>query len=169
MDHPIVNKVANSKLITIDLEDFIPKGQRKIINISDWLFEGIILKEIDFNRKIAAHDWEQYLHTFVVIQPATDAIVPNWAYLLLTTKLSGIAQKIVIGSRQELEESLLLESIKKTDFSDYTKKQIIIKGCSKTNISNNAYALLIQQLKPLVKSMMFGEPCSNIPLYKHRN
>ena len=169
MDKEIVNKVANSKLITIDLDCFIPKGQRNVIHLSDWLFEGIILKEVDFTHKIVAHDWQQYQNAFVVIQPAEDAIVPNWAYLLLTAKLSGIAQKIVIGTCQELEDQLLLESIEKTDFSSYTKKQIIIKGCSKIPISNNAYALLIQQLKPLVKSMMFGEACSNIMLYKHRN
>ena len=169
MDNVIVNKVANSKLIQIDLENFIPKGTRKLIVLSDWLFEGIILKEVDFTHKIVAHDWQQYQNAFVVIQPAEDAIVPNWAYLLLTAKLSGIAQKIVIGTCQELEDQLLLESIEKTDFSSYTKKQIIIKGCSKIPISNNAYALLIQQLKPLVKSMMFGEACSNIMLYKHRN
>ncbi|MDO9262042.1 MAG: DUF2480 family protein [Flavobacteriaceae bacterium] len=169
MDKAIVNKVANSKLIQIDLEEFIPKGERKTIFLSDWLFEGIILKEIDFNQKIAAHNWQQYQNAFVAIHPAEDAIVPNWAYLLLTAKLSGIAQKILIGTRQELENQLLLDSIEKTDFSSYKSRQIIIKGCSKTPISNNAYALLIQQLKPLVKSMMFGEACSNIPLFKHRN
>lgn len=169
MDERIVNKVANSKLIQIDLEDYIPKGPRKIIHVADWLFEGIVLKEVDFNQKITAHDWTQYQNTFVVIEPAEDAIVPNWAYLLLATKLSGIAQKIIVGTRQELEDSLLLESLEKADFSIYTKKQIIVKGCSKVSISNNAYAFLIHKLKPHVKSMMFGEACSNIPLFKHRN
>ncbi|MDP3352581.1 MAG: DUF2480 family protein [Flavobacteriaceae bacterium] len=168
MADEIVNKVANSKLINIDLVDFIPKGQRKIINLSDWLFEEIILKELDFRDKIATHDWEQYQNKFVVIQPAEDAIVPSWAYLLLTSQLTGIAQKIIIGTLQDLEDNLLLESLEKTDFSIYKDQQIIIKGCSDIPISNNAYSLLIQKLKPLVKSLMFGEACSNVPLYKQK-
>lgn len=168
MDKEIVNKVANSKLITIDLDCFIPKGQRKVIHLSDWLFEEIILKEVEFRAKIAEHNWEQYQHAFVVIKPAKDAIVPSWAYLLLTSKLTGIAQKIVVGTLQDLEDSLLLESIEKTDYSNFKNEQIIIKGCSNFPISNNAYSLLIQKLKPLVKSMMFGEACSNVPLYKQK-
>ncbi|MDP2089206.1 MAG: DUF2480 family protein [Flavobacteriaceae bacterium] len=169
MADEIVNKVANSKLINIDLEDFIPKGRRKIIHLSDWLFEGIILKEVDFRNKIAEHDWKQYQDSFVLIQPAEDAVVPNWAYLLLTVKLTDIAQKIAVGTLQELEDILLLESIEKIDYSIYKEKQIIIKGCSNVVISNNAYSLLIQKLKPIVKSLMFGEACSNVPLYKQRN
>jgi hypothetical protein len=168
MADEIVNKVANSNLINIDLIDFIPKGQRKIINLSDWLFEGIILKELDFRDKISKHDWEQYQNKFVVIQPAEDAIVPSWAYLLLTSQLTGIAQKIVVGTLQDLENMLLIESLNKTDFSCYKGQQIIIKGCSDTPISNNAYSLLIQKLKPLVKSLMFGEACSNVPIYKQK-
>lgn len=169
MADEIVNKVANSKLITINLEDFIPKGQRKIIHLSDWLFEGIILKEVDFRNKIAAHNWEQYQDSFVVINPANDAIVPSWAYLLLTSQLTGIAQKIAVGTPQELEDILLLESLEKIDYTVYKGKQIIIKGCSNAVIANNAYSFLIQKLKPLVKSLMFGEACSNVPLYKQRN
>lgn len=168
MADEIVNKVANSKLINIDLVDFIPKGQRKIIYLSDWLFEGIILKEVDFRTQIAKHNWEQYQNSFVVIQPSEDAIVPSWAYLLLTSQLTNIAQKIVIGTLQDLEDLLLLESLEKTDFSVYKDQQIIIKGCSDILISNNAYSLLIQKLKPLVKSLMFGEACSNVPIYKRK-
>ena len=168
MDKEILNKVANSKLITIDLDCFIPKGQRKVIHLSDWLFEGIILKEVEFRAKIAKHDWTQYQNIFVVIHPAEEAIVPSWAYLLLTSQLTGIAQKIVVGTLKDLEDNLILESIEKTDFSRYKNEQIIIKGCSNIPISNNAYSLLIQKLKPLVKSMMFGEACSNVPLYKQK-
>ena len=168
MNDIIVNKVANSKLITIDLSDFIPKGPKKIIYLSDWLFEGIILKEVDFRNKIEEHNWRQYQNLFVTIQPATDAIVPSWAYLLLTVKLTNIAQKIVVGTVQDLENLLLIESLEKTDFSIYKNQQIIIKGCSGITISNNAYSLLIQKLKPLVKSLMFGEACSNVPLFKQK-
>ena len=169
MNDEIVNRVANSKLINIDLVNFIPKGQRKIINLSDWLFEGIILKEVDFRNKIEEHNWQQYQNSFVVIHPAQDAIVPSWAYLLLTVKLTNFAQKIVVGNLQELEDLLLIESIEKTDFSGYKDQSIIIKGCSDISISNNAYSFLIQKLKPLVKSLMFGEACSNVPLYKQRS
>lgn len=168
MNDEIVNRVTSSKLINIDLTDFIPKGQRKIIYLSDWLYEGIILKELDFRNKIEEHNWQQYQNSFVVIQPAKDAIVPSWAYLLLTSQLTGIAQKIVVGEFQELEDLLLIESLEKIDYSIYKEKQIIIKGCSNVVISNNAYSFLIQKLKPLVKSLMFGEACSNVPLYKQK-
>lgn len=169
MTNEIVNKVSNSQLITIDLEDFIPKGQRKTILLTDWLYDRIILKELHFRTKIVEHNWEQYQDSFVVIQPAEDAIVPNWAYLLLTSQLTSIAQKIVVGTPQDLEDHLLLEAIEKIDYSVYKNKMIIVKGCSKVAISNNAYALLIQRLKPIIKSLMFGEACSNVPLYKQRN
>lgn len=168
MTDEIVNKVANSKLITIDLSDFIPAGQRKLIKLSDWLLDGIILKENDFRTKINAHDWQQYRDAFVAIQPAEEAIVPSWAYLLLTVQLSGIAQKVIVGTLHELETILLLESIEKMDFAIYKGKSLIIKGCSKAVITTNAYALLVQKLKPVAKSIMFGEACSNVPLYKQR-
>jgi TATA-box binding protein (TBP) (component of TFIID and TFIIIB) len=166
MADEIINRVVNSKLITIDLADFIPKGPRKIIYLSDWLFENIILKEVDFRAKIATHDWQQYQGVYVVIVPAEDAIVPSWAYLLITTQLTSIAKNIIIGDEQDLEYSLLITSIEKFDFSIYKNGLIVIKGCSNFIISNNAYALLIQKLRPHVKSIMFGEACSNVPIFK---
>lgn len=169
MADEIINKVANSQLITIDLSDFVPKGQRKSILISDWLYEGLILKEDFFREKIAQHNWAQYKDAYVALHPSSEAIVPSWAFLLLTVNLTSVAKKITIGTVQELEDLLLLEAIEKEDFSVYKNKKIIIKGCSKSSISTNAYGLIIQKLKPLVSSLMFGEACSNIPLYKNRN
>lgn len=168
MADEIVNRVANSKLITIDLEDLVPKGPRKIIQLADWLIEGLILKEEDFRAKIAEHHWHQYENTYVIIVPAADAIVPNWAYLLLTVQLTSIAKAVYVGFPEDLNDYLLIESLNQLDYSVYNNGQIIIKGCSNIAISNNSYAYLIQKLKPHVKSLMFGEACSNVPLYKLR-
>lgn len=166
MSDNIVNRVANSQLITIDLADYIPKGNRKSIYIVDWLYEGLILKETYFREKITQHDWSQYKDSYVAIHPTTDAIVPSWAYLLLTSNLTSIAKKIIVGNEQDLIDNLILESLDKTDFSVFKNKKIIIKGCSKYNISNNVYSLLIQKLQPIASSLMFGEACSNVPLFK---
>ncbi|MBS3993526.1 MAG: DUF2480 family protein [Bacteroidetes bacterium] len=168
MTDEIINRVANSPLITIDLADFVPKGDRKSIFITDWLYEGLILKEALFREKISSHNWAQYKDAYVAIHTTTDAIVPSWAYLLLTVNLTSIAKRITIGTVQEMEDSLLIEALEKTDFSVYKNKKIIIKGCSKFSISNNAYGLIIQKLQPIVSSLMFGEACSNVPLYKQK-
>ena len=108
MADEIINRVTNSKLLTIDLVDFITEGPREIIHLSDWLFDGLILKEVDFRTKITKHNWQQYENTFVAIHPAEDAIVPSWAYLILTSQLVSIAKKIIIGNQQDLEDHPLI-------------------------------------------------------------
>jgi hypothetical protein len=162
----IVNKIAKSPLITFNLEDYYPKGRRVQIDIKEWLFQGIILKEKDFRLELKAHDWKQYEDTYVSLYCSTDAIIPSWAYLLVTTYLEGIAQKVVFGSLEILNSLLYQEALSKIDLTDYQDKPIIIKGCSDKPVPENAYLLALQMLQPVAKSIMYGEACSAVPLYK---
>ena len=136
------------------------------IDLKDFLYEGLILKEKDFREQMENLDVEIYENTFVYLYCSTDAIVPLWAYFLLTSKLEGVAKKIVFGSLDELELVLFHEEIQKFDFSDYKDKRVLIRGCSEVEIPTNAYVELVQKLKPMVKSLMFGEACSSVPIYK---
>lgn len=162
----IINKIANSKLITIDLEDYYPKGKRVIIDIKDWLFEEIILKEKDFRVSVKEHNWSQYQDNFVALTCSSDAIIPSWAYLLITTNLAPFSKKIIIGSLSELETSIFQEIISDLSIDDYKDKPIIIKGCSKKEIPETAYVQLVSKLIPIAKSVMYGEACSTVPLFK---
>lgn len=166
MPNEIVNRVALSKLITIDLEDFYPKGKRIVIDISKWLHEGIILKEKEFRKSINEYDWHQYKGNYVALSCLTDAIIPSWAYLLITTKLTPFAKKIVVGNLELLETVIYQEIISNLEISSYKDKPIIIKGCTNKPIPATASVLLIQKLQPVAKSIMFGEACSTVPLFK---
>ncbi|WP_036151132.1 DUF2480 family protein [Maribacter forsetii] len=168
MADEIVNKVAQSKLITFNLEDYYPKGNRVVLDIKDWLFEGFILKEKEFRAFVEAHDWSQYEGAYVAMQCSTDAIVPGWAYLLLSMKLSGIAKKAVQGSLVDLETSIYQSIIENIDVSEYQDKLLIIKGCSNKPVPSNAYLFLAERLKPVAKSIMYGEACSSVPLFKRK-
>ncbi|MBS1549408.1 MAG: DUF2480 family protein [Bacteroidetes bacterium] len=163
----IQNKVANSGLINFDIASLVPKGERKGIDLKDFLFEGLILKEKDFREKVNLWDTSPYKNCFVYIYNSADAIVPLWSYFLLTAKLSGLTQKIVFGNREDLEVLLMHQAIQRHDFSDLKNKRVLVKGCSDIYIPENAYIELVEQLKPLVKSLMFGEACSNVPIFKN--
>ncbi len=168
MEEEIVNRVTTSKLITIDLEDFYPEGQRIVFDISKWLFEGLILKEKDFRERVEDHDWSQYKDTYVALSCSTDAIIPSWAYLLITVKLSPFTKKIVVGNLELLETTIFQEIISNIQLDIYKNKPIIIKGCSHKPIPETASVQLIEKLQPVVKSIMFGEACSTVPLYKSK-
>jgi len=168
MQDEIVNKVAQSKLITFNLEDYYPKGDRMVLDIKDWLFEGFILKEKEFRAFVEEHDWSQYEGAYVAMHCSTDAIVPGWAYILLSVKLSGIAKKIIQGSLVDLETSIYQSIIEHLDISEYQDKLIIIKGCSKKPVPANANLFLAERLKPVARSIMYGEACSSVPLYKRK-
>ncbi|TDS18746.1 uncharacterized protein DUF2480 [Maribacter caenipelagi] len=168
MQDEIINKVAQSKLITFNLEDYYPEGERMVLDIKDWLYEGFILKEKEFRAFVDTHDWSQYEGAYVAMQCSTDAIVPGWAYLLLSVKLSGIAKKAIQGTLVDLETSIYQSVIANIDVSDYQDKFIIIKGCSKKPVPPNAYLFLAERLKPVAKSIMYGEACSSVPLYKRK-
>ena len=166
MKKEIINRVANSKLATIDLEDFYPEGQRLSLDISQWLFEGIVLREKDFRIAINAHDWSLYKDGFVYIHCSTDAIIPGWAFMLVSLRLNEVSRKAVVGSQNDLETLIFSEIISEMDLSEYIDRPVIIKGCSHKPIPENAYVLLAQKLQSIAKSILYGEACSSVPLFK---
>ena len=163
----IKNKIAESGLINFDLSKLVPKGKRIGIDLKDFLFEGLILKEKDFREKIALLNPEEYQNSYLHIYNSADAIVPLWAYFLITAKLTESAKKIVFGNREDLEVLLMHTAIQTYDFTDLTNQRVLVKGCSEESIPENAYIELVEQLKPLVKALMFGEACSNVPIFKN--
>lgn len=168
MPEEIINRIANSKLMTFDLEEIYPKGERISFDISQWLVEGIVLRESEFREKAKQYDWSQYENKYVALFCSTDAIVPGWAYLLISLHLSPFAKKVTVGNLEELESILFTELLQNIDFSEYENKPVIIKGCAHKPIPQNAYVLLAQKLQPIAKSIMYGEACSSVPLYKKK-
>ena len=166
-DLEIKNKIAESGLVNFDLSKLVPQGKRMGIDLKDFLFEGLILKEKDFREKINSLDTTQYNSAFVYVFNSAEAIVPLWAYFLLTAKLTGTAKKIVFGNREDLEVLLMHNAIQTYDFTELMHKRVLVKGCSDESIPENAYIELVEQLKPIVKSLMFGEACSNVPIFKN--
>lgn len=164
----IVNRVANSKLVTIDLEDLYPPGDRVSFDISQWLLEGIVLREKDFRESVKNHDWSQYKGKFVALNCSTNAIVPGWAYMLVSLHLAPYALKVTVGSLDNLESILYSEILQNFDVSEYANQPVIIKGCANKPIPQNAYVLLAQKLQAVAKSIMYGEACSSVPLYKRK-
>lgn len=164
----IVNRVANSALVNIDLEEFYPEGERILFDIKDWLFEGIILKEKDFRTSVKNHDWSQYQDTYVALTCSEDAIIPSWAYLLITSELAPYAKKTVVGDLELLETSIYQDIIQNLNIDFYKDKPIIIKGCADKPIPPSAFSFLIERLQPIAKNLMYGEACSTVPLYKRR-
>ena len=162
----IVNKVANSGLINFNISDLIPKGTRKGIDLKDFLFEGLILREADFRQKISEINPEDYKDAYVYIYNSAEAVIPLWAYFLITAKISGFAEKIISGNRETLETILLHDVIQSYDFSYLEGKRVLVKGCSHAFVSENSYVELVDRLRPVVKSLMFGEACSNVPIFK---
>ena len=168
MAHTIVNRIAESALITFDLEDLYQIGERKSIDLSQWLYEGLILKEKEYRAHLNAHEWSTYQDQFISLHCSTEAILPAWAFLLLTTYLQPFARKVVIGSIQDLEVQLFSEEIQLLDVTPFKDKPVIIRGCSDKTVPQDAYAKLITKLQPVVKSLFFGEACSSVPLYKRK-
>lgn len=163
----IRNKVAESGLVNFDLATLVPKGIRKGIDLKDFLFQEMILKEKDFREKVDAIDTEEYKDAYIYIYNSVDTIIPLWAYFVLTAKLTDVAKKIVFGDQEDLEVILMHNAIQTFDFEDMRGKRVLVKGCSDKEIPENAYIELVEQLKPLVKSLMFGEACSNVPIVKN--
>jgi hypothetical protein len=162
----IVNKVANSVLEVFDLEDYYPKGTRTQIDISQWLLDGFLLREKDFREALKNHDWQQYQDKYVAVFCSTGAIVPAWAKILVTIHAAPFAKKVVNGSLDDLETALYQEILPALDYSQYENKPVILKGCSKKPVPESAYILAVQYLWPFAKSIMYGEACSAVPLYK---
>ncbi|OIQ23630.1 DUF2480 family protein [Lacinutrix sp. MedPE-SW] len=166
MAEEIINRVANSKLVVFDLEDFYPEGKRVVFDIKDWLYEGFVLREKDFRESVKNYNWSQHENQYVALTCSTDAIVPAWAFMLITLQLQPYTKKTVLGSLEALETEIYQEIIANLDTSTYKDKPVIIKGCSKKPVPNSALIMLSNKLKPVVKSILFGEACSSVPLYK---
>lgn len=166
MQEEIINKVVNSVLEVFDLEDYYPSGIRTQIDVSQWLLEGFLLKEKDFREALKNHDWKQYENHFVAIHCSTDAIIPAWASILVTVYLAPFAKKVVVGNLNDLETALYQEILPTLDYSVYQDKPVILKGCSKKPVPESAYIMAIQKLQPFAKSIMYGEACSAVPLFK---
>ena len=164
----IVNRVENSSLVQIDLASFYPKGKRTTFDLKPWLFEEIILKENDFRENVKNHDWSQYQDQYVAITCTADAIIPSWAFLLISLALEPFAKEAVYGNQETLETVLFEEVFANHNFSQYQDAKVIIKGCGNLPIPQQAYVNYISKLKPFANSIMFGEPCSAVPLYKRK-
>lgn len=164
----IVNKVAQSGLITLDLEDYYPKEETVVFDIKDYLFMGMILKEKDFRTALQELDWEQFRNKNVAIACTADAVVPMWAYMLVMTYLQPVAHFAAFGDAAFINRTAFLQNLQKIDTSEYADKRIVIKGCGDKGAGEAAYAEITRLLLPLVKSIMYGEPCSTVPIYKKK-
>ncbi|MDC1471860.1 DUF2480 family protein [Flavobacteriaceae bacterium] len=164
----IVNRVANSVLVTIDLEEYYPNGARILFDIKDWLHEGLVLREKEFRTLIDAHDWSIYKNQYIALHCTSDAIIPGWAYMLIRLQLSGIAKQVVVGNLETLETTLYQKIIANLELDYCANKPVIIKGCSNKPVPQNAYLFLIDKLYPIAKSILYGEACSSVPLYKKK-
>ena len=165
-EEQIINKVANSALITFNLEDYYEPGDRVLLDIKDQLYEGLILREKDFRDFIKNHDWTEYQDKFVAITCSADAIVPTWAYMLLAIALKPFAKRLIFGSLQELEIENFRQALSKIKWSDFKDAKVVVKGCSKVDVPVAIYVDVVNHLRPYAASLMFGEPCSTVPLFK---
>lgn len=165
----IINKVAQSGLVTLDPASFYPAGERVIYDIKDNLYMELILREKDFREFIKSHDWAQYEGKNVGITCTADAIVPAWAYMLIANRMAPYAKEIVFGDAGVLETVLFEKAMANMDIEQYRDQRIVIKGCGDTEVPISAYVELTKKLTPVVKSLMFGEPCSTVPLYKRKD
>lgn len=164
----IVNKVAMSGLITLDPASFYLKGERVLYDIKDNLYMELILREKDFREFVKTHDWSQYVKKYVAITCTADAIVPVWAYMLIANRLAPYAADVVFGDLDMLESMLFLKEIQKADLEQYRDQRIVLKGCGDTPVPVSAYVELTRMLTPVAKSLMYGEPCSTVPIYKRK-
>ena len=164
----IVNRVAQSKLVTFDLEELYPEGRRVVLDIKDWLYEGFILREKEFRKSLDDHDWTTYQDAYVALTCSTEAIVPGWAFMLVASKLSPYTKKVVVGSLEDLETSLYQNILENLDVSEFKDLPVIIKGCSNKPVPENAYILAMSKIQQVAKSVMYGEACSAVPLYKRK-
>lgn len=164
----IRNKVAESGLITIDLEKYYPALEPLPFDLKNFLFMEMLLKEKDFRESLDQHDWHQYENRDVAVYCSTDAIVPMWAYMLVASKLSGIARSIISGNPEEAFKQIFIENIRQVNAGTFEGKRVVVKGCGEKPIPEYAYAAISIKLLPVVKSLMYGEPCSTVPVYKRK-
>jgi len=166
MEKEIVNRVALSGIITIDLEEFYPQGERVLFDIKEQLFQGLILKEKDFRDFVKNEDWRKYTDKYVALICSADAVVPAWAYMLLAIQVEPYVKKVVFGDLETLETVLYNEILNKLNINEYKDARVVIKGCGHLPVPKAAYVEITRLLRPVAKSIMYGEACSMVPLYK---
>lgn len=166
MSEAIINRVAQSALVTFKLEEFYPQGERVQLDIKDQLFQGLILREKDFRAWIAAHDWSQYTGQYVALHCTADAIIPTWAWMLLAAELQPFAVYYTFGTISDLDRELLSRALDAVDFAQFAGKAVVVKGCSDVSVPTALYVEAMRRLLPYAKKLSFGEPCSTVPLWK---
>jgi len=166
MSEPFINKVADSGLITLDLEKWYPREETAVFDIKDYLFMGMILKEKDFREALKAKDWTIYQDKNVALTCSVDAIIPVWAYMLVAANLQPFANEIVMGDEKELHKTIFLKNLSAIDVQEFDDKRVVIKGCGETPIADYVYMEITKLLRPVAKSIMYGEPCSTVPVFK---
>lgn len=168
MDEVMTNRVSESGILTVDLEEYYPKDETIVFDLKDYLFMGLILKEKDFREALKNLDLTSYTNKNIALTCTADAIIPMWAYMLVSSYLQPVAQNVVFGNADFLHQTLFLKNIAAINPENYIDKRVVIKGCGDLPISENAYVAITQLLRPVAKSIMYGEPCSTVPIYKKK-
>lgn len=163
-----VNKVSESGIVTLDLEEFYPTEEIAVFDMKDYLFMGLILKEKDFRESLKNLDLSTYTGKTVAVTCSADAVIPMWAYMLAASYLQPVAKEVAFGTVEELKKNLLLKNIAQLQVADFVDKRVVIKGCGEIPVGEAAYLQATQLLRPVVKSIMYGEPCSTVPIYKKK-
>ncbi len=168
MSEEIINKVTESGLITLDLEHYYPKGEVALFDLKDYLYMGLILKEKDFREALRNINWEIYSNKYVGVTCTADAIIPPWAYMLVVSYLQPVARDVVMGDEKEVHKIIFLKNILSIDANEFANQRIVVKGCGETPIEEFAYMEITKLLRPVAKTIMYGEPCSTVPIYKKK-
>jgi hypothetical protein len=168
MSDMIVNKVANSGLITLNLEAYLPEKPVMSFDLKDFLFMGLILKEKDYREALKNKNFDEYRDQYVAVNCSVDAVIPVWAYMLAVSYLQPVAKDVFLGTETEFYKYLVIKNIDSINVEEFQDERVVIKGCGEIPIDNYAYAEITKKLLPVVKSIMYGEPCSTVPVYKKR-
>ena len=168
MSEAIVNKVSESGLITLDLEQYYPRDKVVLFDLKDYLFMGLILKEKDFREALKNKDWETYRNKYVGVTCSADAIIPPWAYMLVASYLQPVARDVIMGDEKEVHKTIFLKNIQAINANEFAGQRIVVKGCGETPIGEFAYMEITKRLRPVAKTIMYGEPCSTVPIFKNR-
>ncbi len=168
MEETFINKVAESGIVTLNLEDYYPKGEIAVFDLKEYLFMGLILKEKDFRAALLQTDWSNYADKYVAVLCSADAIIPMWAYMLLASYLQPVAKDVVFGDEKNLVNTLFIKNLATLNTADYEDRRVVVKGCGDIQVPETAYLEITNRLRPVVKSIMYGEPCSTVPIFKRK-